>query len=544
MSDEIIGRVTSSKDQPSSANTFYFWVKDGVIVNLFDFVSVENIENTRTIGVIKDLIYPTEAEGHLTNYISSDFGDVSADPPSNVVGSCVAKVDVLGNTGKKTELSRTGKMQIWYPPKNFSNVKFANSDEIDEALGTPQIPDEDKITAGFIVNSNDFIKPIYFNRKYLLGPEAGHLNISGISGLATKTSYALFLLRLIFQKQAEDTCAILFNVKQKDLLYIDQPATDLEDIDDRLYKKIGIGDIKPFENVTYLFPKGKRKLDHIYQDSKSNSLEYAYTLKDVQDEIEFLFSEISDPQYTIASICEYIKTTEKLVANKKEISTWEDLKNFDEYPESVVGKSNRKGIIARFNRHLERLTSDSIFVNLPSQNDIYAGKFIANHLVGGKIFVVDIQPFEKPEIQGFIVGDIVNRIINEIDNSSSNNHPKNIIFFIDELNRYVPDKPGEPSALAQKIIELARVGRAQGISLFGAEQFMSEIDHQVYENCANNVVGRTGSTELSKQAYSFLDKETKMIVTRLQPGEMILANPLLTQALKIIFPKPPYHRQS
>lgn len=77
MSDEIIGRVTSSKDQPSSANTFYFWVKDGVIVNLFDFVSVENIENTRTIGVIKDLIYPTEAEGHLTNYISSDFGDVN-----------------------------------------------------------------------------------------------------------------------------------------------------------------------------------------------------------------------------------------------------------------------------------------------------------------------------------------------------------------------------------------------------------------------------------------------------------------------------------
>lgn len=445
-------------------------------------------------------------------------------------------------------------MQIWYPPKNFSNVKFADSDEIDEALGITQIPDEDKITAGFIVNSNDFIKPIYFNRKYLLGPEAGHLNISGISGLATKTSYALFLLWLIFQKQAEDTCAIIFNVKQKDLLYIDQPATDLEDIDNRLYKAIGIEDVKPFENVTYLFPKGKRNIDNIYQDSldsKPNFLEYAYTLKDVQDEIEFLFSEISDPQYTIASICEYIKTTEKLESkkNKKLITTWEDLKDFDEYPESVVGTANAKGIIGRFKRHLRRLTDDSIFVDLHSENDndIYAGKFIADRLSGGQIFVVDIQPFERSiGTQGFVVGDVVNRIINEINKPSSDNHPhpKNIIFFIDELNRYVPDKPGEPSALAQKIIELARVGRAQGISLFGAEQFMSEIDHQVYENCANNVVGRTGSTELSKQAYNFLDKETKMIVTRLQPGEMILANPLLTQALRIIFPKPLYRRQS
>jgi hypothetical protein len=46
--------------------------------------------------------------------------------------------------------------------------------------------DEDKITV-----------PVHFNSHFLIGPEGAHLNISGISGLASKTSYAMFLLKAI-----------------------------------------------------------------------------------------------------------------------------------------------------------------------------------------------------------------------------------------------------------------------------------------------------------------------------------------------------------
>lgn len=58
------------------------------------------------------------------------------------------------------------------------------------------------------------------------------MNISGISGLASKTSYAMFLLKAIqdsYMKKgpqnddSEDSVAfVLFNVKGKDLLAIDQ----------------------------------------------------------------------------------------------------------------------------------------------------------------------------------------------------------------------------------------------------------------------------------------------------------------------------------
>ena len=45
--------------------------------------------------------------------------------------------------------------------------------------------------------------PVQLNSKFILGSEGAHLNISGISGLASKTSYAMFLMKAI-QKAGED----------------------------------------------------------------------------------------------------------------------------------------------------------------------------------------------------------------------------------------------------------------------------------------------------------------------------------------------------
>ena len=39
--------------------------------------------------------------------------------------------------------------------------------------------------------------PVNLNSKFIIGTEGAHLNISGISGLASKTSYAMFLLKAI-----------------------------------------------------------------------------------------------------------------------------------------------------------------------------------------------------------------------------------------------------------------------------------------------------------------------------------------------------------
>ena len=74
--------------------------------------------------------------------------------------------------------------------------------------------------------------PIYLDADFLIGPEAAHLNISGVSGLATKTSAVEWLLQSIFTHfpaQKGSVAAVCFNVKGPDLCFLDQPG----EIDER-----------------------------------------------------------------------------------------------------------------------------------------------------------------------------------------------------------------------------------------------------------------------------------------------------------------------
>lgn len=85
------------------------------------------------------------------------------------------------------------------------------------------------IPAGLIQMSNGTKARVFLDRRYVLGPEGAHVNIAGISGLATKTSYALFLIQSILQTVgAKDIAVILLNVKQNDLLVIDKPRKGMK----------------------------------------------------------------------------------------------------------------------------------------------------------------------------------------------------------------------------------------------------------------------------------------------------------------------------
>ncbi|MCX7914636.1 MAG: ATP-binding protein, partial [Thermodesulfovibrionales bacterium] len=76
-------------------------------------------------------------------------------------------------------------------------VRFADAEGIQRALGIDTMELRDRIPAGLIKMSNGSSAVAYIDRRYVLGPESAHVNISGISGLATKTSYAIFLIHSI-----------------------------------------------------------------------------------------------------------------------------------------------------------------------------------------------------------------------------------------------------------------------------------------------------------------------------------------------------------
>src|SRR5712692_3721328 len=105
--------------------------------------------------------------------------------------------------------------------------------------------------------SNGAAAVAYLDRQYVLGPESAHVNISGISGLATKTSYAMFLLQSILQKiDSSEVAVIIMNVKHGDLLKVDEPPKKLDEEQKALWLKLGL-EPRPFQNVHYFLPRGK-----------------------------------------------------------------------------------------------------------------------------------------------------------------------------------------------------------------------------------------------------------------------------------------------
>ena len=91
-------------------------------------------------------------------------------------------------------------------------------------------------------------EPGYLNYDFISGQKGAHINISGISGIATKTSYALFLLYSIFNAQHREkggslltnpnaTKAIIFNVKGEDLLFLDKENKDFVETERKWQEK-------------------------------------------------------------------------------------------------------------------------------------------------------------------------------------------------------------------------------------------------------------------------------------------------------------------
>src|SRR5947209_11668721 len=96
--------------------------------------------------------------------------------------------------------------------------------------------------------------PVYLNFEFLNGQRGAHVSISGISGVATKTSFATFLLYSVFLSgvlgaQAANTKALIFNVKGEDLLFLDHPNSRLTESTVDGYATLGLA-AQPFPDVT------------------------------------------------------------------------------------------------------------------------------------------------------------------------------------------------------------------------------------------------------------------------------------------------------
>lgn len=184
---EVIGKASATEREPNSSERFSFWLVPEKIINPFDIVEAEQMEETRTFGLVTNIRQITDAPTHLSNYISSDFGSASTEPQTPRQGANVAEVNVLANHDPSEP--KRYPMGIYMPVQSESRVRFAGETGVHVALGIDKMFDDERelqesiaIPAGLIRMSNGDRARVYLDKRYVLGPEAAHVNIAGISG--------------------------------------------------------------------------------------------------------------------------------------------------------------------------------------------------------------------------------------------------------------------------------------------------------------------------------------------------------------------------
>ncbi len=563
--NKIIGKASATERDPTSSEEFAFWLAADEIANPFDIVEAKQMAETRTFGLVTNIEHITDAPSHLSNFISSDFGSTEANPQTPRQGANVARVNVLANYDPSEP--KKYPMGIYMPVQSDAPISFADEAGIHVALGIDKMFEYEKehkekitIPAGMIQMSNGTKVRVYLDKRYVLGPEAAHVNIAGISGLATKTSYAMFLIQSILQTAGKDDIAvILLNVKQNDLLIIDKPRKGMKPEEHDLWDFLGLTP-QPFENVRYLLPWGKETqttgLPNCFGEPPDQFQTYAYSLEDVVGDRANpgpglgLIIRVPDPWDTLGSL---IGEIQQGVANQepkwKIVRTWNDLLNgpplMDKGIPQAVGEV-RASSVGRFVRVLRRVVRNrqtGVFVEQrAARRAVNLGQEIRK-IQGGETMVVDIAKLTDEE-RALVFGHIIQEVYGMYAEATIDERadlPKRVIIFVDELNKYAPARRGEgESSILEYVLDIAARGRSLGVVLVSAEQFMSEVHGQVVGNCATKVIGRSDSSELADPAYRYISQDLKAHLTRLDKGELLLSHPIYRQPVKIEFPLPAY----
>lgn len=580
---QAIGRGTATDRQGNTSESFAFWLRPGRQLNPFDIVAAKHLQDSNTYGLVTNITHTTDAATHLSNFIANDFGALLDEPNTPRQGTNVAEVAVLSND-----------KEIYMPVQNEALVWFADEEGIHVALGIDAMKRKELekrqpvcVPAGLIRMSNDTEAIAYIDAEYILGPEGAHVNVAGISGLATKTSYVMFLIQSILQTmdrkvagsssdvKSTDVAVVLVNVKYNDLLAIDQdPQGGLPPEQLDMWKRLGLKP-QPFSNVMYLLPAGResqrdpaRANCYPPQPDLMKTKIYAYEFRDCVDKLDAMLADVPDEYGVLDAIVGHIR--DGVEANRKEwqgVRTWDDLLWRSPLSRWANGQDQPPGAlqprsVLRFFRYINKLVrhrNTGVFVDQKAQNWITIHS-VLSRIQGGHTYVVDIAKLHDNE-QTLVFGDVVRTIYNvfagageegldlgpmdknkKAKQAARYEPPKRVIIFVDELNKYAPAERSQSSPILDDILEISERGRSLGVILMSAQQFASAVHQRVIGNAATRVFGRTAPTELASAGYRFLKDDVKMHLTRLDKGDLLITHPIYRQPVKIEFPKPAYRQ--
>ncbi|HEX7023736.1 MAG TPA: hypothetical protein VF187_02870, partial [Gemmatimonadales bacterium] len=391
--------------------------------------------------------------------------------------------------------------------------------------------------------------PVYLDPDFLLGPEAAHLNITGVSGLATKTSAVEFMLASIFQRfpaAKGRVAAVCFNVKGPDLCFLDQPAA-IGDDDRRLYARLGLVP-EPFTQVRYYAPFKPDGVNlntlRSHEALQGNTRPLVWGLREVLDYAEVLLNK-DDVDAKADALIEFL--SERVIGREFDdpslgkrffVRSFADLDEFFraifaklEEGRGEVWKTHHVATIRKIRNRLGNISTRSrgLVTDDGDVSDLPWGEFEDRGL-----YVVDVAGLD-PLAQDLVFARIVSLLREHLERRDLG--VEHVVVFVDELNKYAP-ADGPETYVRKMLLDLSERGRYLGLVLFSAQQFRSQVQRRVVGNAGTMVLGRMDGDELALPGYATLSPATRARLASLPKGELLIRHPHFTHPVFVRFPRP------
>src|SRR4051794_36814884 len=247
-----LGRVVATERKPNTPHEFHFWTALDSPVGIGTIIRVEG---AHPVGGQIPQVYGIVVEGFSYTDLQTPLHDVLGHDgsPSSASFAATERAEIRLYTAAVLRHQPEEPLQ----PVPMGQVFLADENDVAVALRMDSYLAAESRTGIPIgvYRAGGTDAPIYVDADFLIGPEAAHLNITGVSGLATKTSAIEWILSSIFTHFPEkkgSVAALAFNVKGPDLCFLDQPG-EISDEDRLLYEKCGVPP-GPFEKTHYFAP--------------------------------------------------------------------------------------------------------------------------------------------------------------------------------------------------------------------------------------------------------------------------------------------------
>ncbi len=543
---EALGRVVATERKPNTPHEFHFWTAIDSPVGIGTIVRVDGAQPVD--GQIPH-IYGIIVEGFSYTDLQSPLHDVMGHDgsPAQAGFASTERAEIRLYTAAVLRQIPEEPLQ----PVPMGQVFLAEEEDVQVALrmdGYLREGADTGIPIGvYRAGGTDAV--IYLDADFLLGPEAAHLNITGVSGLATKTSAVEWLLASVFKHFPEEKgsiAAVCFNVKGPDLCYLDQPGR-IEQSDELLYEKLGV-EPKPFERVEYFAPYTAKGLAlNTFRNNEAlldNVTPLSWGLREVLQFAEVLLNK-DDIDAKADALIDFIKEnivdkefSDPILQKKHTVQSFADLdawfRDVLQGMERKDGDSWRTHHVATIRKVRNRLSNIStrcagLVTDSGAVSDLPFGSF------GDRtVYVVDVANLEE-DAQDLIFARIVSKLREHLERRDLG--VKHLIVFVDELNKYAPGD-GADTYVRKMLLDIAERGRYLGLVLFGAQQFRSQVHRRVVGNSGTALFGRMDPDELSTPGYSVLSPATRTKLATLEKGQLMVRHPHFTQPIFVRFPRP------